>query len=534
MEKEAGISKWRSALAGIGSWRLGTRLWIAFGLMLTLLMLITAMALMRMQRMNALSSEVVEQHDRRIAVAQAMMNGVNELSTAMVGVALVYDDADGLEQGKQLEQGIMRYEQARKEFGSLLGEAAKDHAGLQEVDKIAEEGRARIDDMRSQLSNGASNVANTVRSRDPRPVQQDWLKRIAELVAQETAAGQAKHEQASSEYVSARLVLIVAALLATGLATLAVSVLLRSVTRPLKQAIGHAQRIAGGDLTGVIATDRSDETGDLLSALAQMQQQLCQLVGEIRESASGIALASGEIAQGNQDLSSRTEQTASDLQVTASSVVALSGMVAQSAQAAVQADTLAVGAASAAQQGGLTVRRVVDTMDQILAGARRIAEINSVIDGIAFQTNILALNAAVEAARAGESGRGFAVVAAEVRNLAQRAAGAAHDIKHLVDGSVQSADGGARLVRDAGSAIEGLVTQVQQVAETIAMVSSSAKEQSTGIDQVSDSIGRLDTLTQSNAALAEEAQAALLGLRSQTARLLGLVDNFRISERPSK
>ena len=296
----------RARMAGPKAWRLGTRLWIAFGLMLALLMLITAIALLRMRSMNALSSEVVEQHDRRIAVAQSMMNAVNELSTAMVGVALVYDDADGQEQANQLGQGTARYEQARKEFGSLLGEAEREHVGLQAVDKIADEARARIEDMRSQLAHGASNVANTVRSRDPRPVQQEWGKRIAELVAQETAAAQARHEEATSEYRSARLALIVASLLATGLATLAVSLLLHSVTLPLRQAIAHAQRIAGGDLTGVITADRADETGELLAALARMQGQLSLLVGEIRESASGIALASGEIAQANRDLSART------------------------------------------------------------------------------------------------------------------------------------------------------------------------------------------------------------------------------------
>jgi methyl-accepting chemotaxis protein len=509
------------------SWRLSMRLSVAFGMVLSLLLLITVMALLRMQRIDALSTQVVEVNNQRIAVAQSMMNAVNEVSVAMMGAALVVDEADNQEQARRLAAGLGHYGAVRKQLSGLLGADAAADPALQALDKAAEAVLLRADDMRAMLEQGSTNVSNQLRARDPRVMQEEWLKHIAELVARETAAGLARHEEAKHEFEAARRLLIIVAAAAIGLSLVAVTLILRSVTGPLTLAIGHAQRIAGGDLTGEIKAGRADETGDLLAALATMQQQLRGLVGDIRASASGIALASSEIAQGNLDLSSRTERAAGDLQSTASSVEQLANMVRQSAAAAGQADTLAGAAEGAARDGGAAVGKVVQVMDEIHAGARKIAEITAVIDGIAFQTNILALNAAVEAAQAGDKGRGFAVVAGEVRGLAQRAAAAARDIKGLIDSSLASADNGARLARDAGATMVHIVTSVQRAAVTIGEVSAAASQQSAGIEQVNASIGRLDEMTQRNAALVEQSTAAAQGLQQQSNRLEELIGVFR-------
>jgi methyl-accepting chemotaxis protein len=259
-----------------------------------------------------------------------------------------------------------------------------------------------------------------------------------------------------------------------------------------------------------------------------MQGSLAQIVGQVRESAESIEVASAEVASGNLDLSTRTEQTASNLQRTASSMSQLSGTVSQSAEAAGQAKQLAGTAANAAGRGGEVVSRVVLTMDEINTSSKKIADIIATIDGIAFQTNILALNAAVEAARAGEQGRGFAVVAGEVRLLAQRSAEAAREIKVLIATSVEKVSTGTSLVGAAGTTMTEIVSSVQRVADIIGEIAASASEQSAGLGQVNGTVGELDQMTQQNAALVEESAAAAQSLREQAVRLSGLMSHFRL------
>ncbi|MFM2341862.1 MAG: hypothetical protein RLZZ592_1515 [Pseudomonadota bacterium] len=302
----------------------------------------------------------------------------------------------------------------------------------------------------------------------------------------------------------------------------------RSILQPIRQAIDTADRIAGGDLTARIDTSRSDELGDLMRGLERMTVSLRQLVGEVRTSAGTLKNASTEIAAGNLDLSQRTEQTASNLQDTAGSMGELTQTVHQSVEAAEEANRLARSAATAAERGGQVVSQVVSNMQEISSSSRRIGDIIGVIDGIAFQTNILALNAAVEAARAGEQGRGFAVVASEVRNLAQRSAAAAREIKALIQASTGTVDQGARLVDEAGQAMTELVGSVQRVSEMIGQITASAAEQNTGIQHVNQAIGHLDEMTQRNAALVEESAAAADGLREEAQRLDAAVQRFHI------
>jgi len=305
--------------------------------------------------------------------------------------------------------------------------------------------------------------------------------------------------------------------------------LVRTVLRPLVDLRRAAERVGGGDLTVEIDRMRADEIGDVQRSLADMRDALRGVVGDVRASADGIQLASREVAQGNADLSQRTERAASSLQQTAGSMEQLTGTVTQTSQSARQASQLAAGAAEVAQRGGAVVGQVVATMDEIQAQSRRIADITGTIDGIAFQTNILALNAAVEAARAGEQGRGFAVVAGEVRTLAQRSAAAAREIKALIGSSVDRVETGSRLVADAGSTMDEIVTSVQRVADIIGEVMSAAEEQSGGIGQVNGAVAELDQMTQQNAALVEQSAAAAEALQQQAARLVEAVHTFRLA-----
>lgn len=300
------------------------------------------------------------------------------------------------------------------------------------------------------------------------------------------------------------------------------------ISKPLGAATRAAQKIAGGDLTASVRSSGRDEIGQLTEAINGISQSLASVVGNVRVGTDAITSASDEIAAGNADLSSRTESQASSLEETASSMEELTSTVRQNADNARQANQMAATASSVAVKGGQVVGQVVDTMGSIKASSGKIADIISVIDGIAFQTNILALNAAVEAARAGEQGRGFAVVATEVRSLAQRSASAAKEIKALIDDSVQKVDHGSKLVDDAGHTMEDIVNSVKRVADIMSEITAASQEQSTGIEQVNRAIGQMDEMTQQNAALVEQAAAAALSMQGQAAALAQEVSVFKL------
>ncbi len=319
---------------------------------------------------------------------------------------------------------------------------------------------------------------------------------------------------------------LVAALCAIGCA----AYITLAITQPINQAVKVAQTVASGDLTSNIVVETSEETGQLLQALKDMNESLIHIVGQVRSGTDTIACASTEIASGNLDLSARTEEQASSLEETASSMEELTSTVRQNADNARQANTLAASASGVAVRGGDIVSRVVQTMDSINQSSSKIVDIISVIDGIAFQTNILALNAAVEAARAGEQGRGFAVVAGEVRTLAQRSAAAAKEIKELIGDSVEKVGAGSKLVAEAGSTMGEIVTSVQRVTDIMAEISLATQEQSSGIDQINMAVGQMDTVTQQNAALVEQAAAAAAALQEQAAALAEVVSVFRMEQ----
>ncbi len=329
-------------------------------------------------------------------------------------------------------------------------------------------------------------------------------------------------------YNRARSAMLVIALLGVALAAVAGTVLIRSIIRPLSLAVHAIERVAGGDLSIDIASHSQDETGQLLTALNDMQGSLIEVVSRVRSGSESVSLASEEIASGNQDLSNRTEHQASALEQTNAHMGRLSDAVAENAENSRQANQLAQGASTLAVRGGQVVGQVVQTMKGINDSSRKIADIISVIDGIAFQTNILALNAAVEAARAGEQGRGFAVVASEVRSLAGRSADAAKEIKQLINASVERVEHGTAQVSQAGQTMTELVDAIQKVAQIMGEISASSHDQAAGVQQLSEAMSHMDQATLQNATLVEEISAAANTLRNQAKDLVGAVSVFKV------
>jgi methyl-accepting chemotaxis protein len=358
----------------------------------------------------------------------------------------------------------------------------------------------------------------------------DSIKTMADHYTEEVARDAA---EATESAASGRNVLI-GFCLAGVLAALAFGwLIMQSITRPIEQAVQTARRVADGDLSVDIRTDAEDEMGQLLRALAAMTAQLRTLVSHVAGGAERLADSCGQIAQGNLDLSARTEEQAATLEETASSMEELTSTVSQTAESARQANQMAASASEVARKGGQAMGQVVRTMTGISDSSRKIGDIIGVVEGIAFQTNILALNAAVEAARAGEQGRGFAVVATEVRVLAKRSADAAKEIKALIGESVDQVDAGTQQVGAAGKTMEDIVGAVKKVTELIAEIASASAEQSQGIEQVNTAVSQMEQVVQQNASLAEEASAATESMKEQSAALLREVARFKLGEQPA-
>ncbi len=512
---------------------LGKRFALSFAAILALLISVAAVSLALMSGMSGHMQGIVEVNNHQMALANTMVNQVKELGIQVRTVTLltVVKDIDAQYAAFKKTMGI--YLDTEKELASTL---AANGAGTAEIEllKKIEGARARTLPLMAEAARlgaeGATPEATTMLMEKVLPVETEWRALVGQLITLEKELNAAAYAEARSTERMARLILVTVSALALGIGALLAWLLTRSVVQPITLAIQVTERIAQGNLTSPVVTDRHDELGRMLTAVGRMQDQLRTLVGNIRASVESISSASTEIASGNHDLSHRTEQQSASLQKTASSMDQLTGTVRHNADSARQADHLASSASAIAARGGEVVDQVVSTMADISASSKKISEIIGVIDGIAFQTNILALNAAVEAARAGEQGRGFAVVAGEVRNLAKRSAEAAKEIKALISTSGERVDSGAKLVDDAGSTMREIVASIQRVTAIMSEITSSTSDQSDGIGQVSGEVNQLDQMTQQNAALVEQSAAATESLKEQALRLAEAVRVFTLAQ----
>ncbi len=365
------------------------------------------------------------------------------------------------------------------------------------------------------------------------PASKVYLAKMDALMANQRQVIDDTALNIQQNYESSRNQMVALGVVSVLIGAVAAWLLSGSITAPLAQAVDLARQVAAGDFRGQSNAGRTDELGQLLASLQDMKTGLASVVQQVREGSQGVATASAEIAQGNHDLSARTEQQASALQETAASMEQLSATVKQNAENARQADQLAKNASTVALQGGAVVGEVVETMKGINESSQRISDIISVIDGIAFQTNILALNAAVEAARAGEQGRGFAVVASEVRSLASRSATAAKEIKTLIVTSVERVEHGTALVDRAGVTMADVVSSIRRVTDIMGEISAASSEQSSGVQQIGQAVTQMDQATQQNAALVEEMAAAASSLKSQAQDLVESVAVFKLQHEPT-
>ncbi|WP_413628726.1 methyl-accepting chemotaxis protein [Herbaspirillum frisingense] len=413
------------------------------------------------------------------------------------------------------------------EYGKLVSEPREKEL-YPEIQRNVAEYKQLHDRISALFQDGQKQAGHALLNSASTPVYRKLQEQISELSEVNSKGAAVSDATATQVYEQARLAIIVLVVACITLSMILSWWIARLVARPLTNAVAIARQVAEGDLTADIPSAHRDETGQLLDALKQMNGNLLNIVREVRQGTDTISTASAEIATGNMDLSSRTEQQAGALEETASAMEELTSTVRQNSDNARQANQLAVSASEIAQSGGQVVGKVVDTMGAINESSRKIVDIIGVIDGIAFQTNILALNAAVEAARAGEQGRGFAVVASEVRSLAQRSAAAAHEIKGLIDDSVTKVDTGSKLVHEAGQTMNEVVASVKRVSDIVAEITAAGAEQSQGIEQINNAVVQMDENTQQNAALVEQAAAAAKALQEQATRLSQTVGVFRL------
>ncbi|MFM2448263.1 MAG: methyl-accepting chemotaxis protein [Pseudomonadota bacterium] len=514
---------------------LARRLGLGFASVLALLLCIAAVSTWALRQAGAQMTQVVEVNGVRSELANDLMTSIGDMATMVRTITMVTDvvaidnEVKGL---KEREKEYLRIEAALK--ANLDQYSAKPQES-ELFQKISEAGKQTLPmiHLAAQQGGQGDNVTSLLTlTQKVAPIEKVWRQNVAQFIAmQKESSGQAVQSSLSRQRQAllAQAILVLVSVLVGGFIAWRIT---SSVTTPINRAVVVAERIAKGDLTSTVEVRINDETGRLLTAMGAMQDRLRGLVGDIRQTANSIQVASEEVASGNLDLSQRTEQTSTSLQQAASSMDLLTGTVRQSADSARQANQLASSAAEVAARGGAVVSQVVTTMEDINASSKKIADIISVIDGIAFQTNILALNAAVEAARAGEQGRGFAVVAGEVRSLAGRSAEAAKEIKSLIGASVEKVEGGSRLVADAGKTMTEIVGSVQRVSDIIGEITAASSEQSDGISQVSGSVSQLDQMTQQNSALVEQSAAAAESLKEQAHNLTHMVDAFRLTREP--
>ncbi|MBB3221676.1 methyl-accepting chemotaxis protein [Pseudoduganella umbonata] len=506
---------------------IGTRLSAAFALILLLLGTILCGTLWQLHEIDVAKGKMVEA-SHKAKLAAAWREGIATNSVRTLAKARSADPAEEQVLDSEMKEVSAQVSKVQEELeGLVTSEEGK--ANLQAVAAQRKTYSAiRNDVFKRKADLGTSADFKAIVVDKLVPEMKKYLATIDAVVIYQDKLFQEANRRIEEVHTHAKRLLIALGTLALGFGVVLGALLTRSITRPLARAVSVAQQVASGDLTADIQVTSTDEVGTLLAALKSMNESLLKTVSQVRAGTDTIVTASQQIAAGNLDLSARTEQQASSLEETASSMEELTSTVRQNADNARQANVLAQNASGIATRGGDVVLQVVGTMSSINESSKKIADIIGVIDGIAFQTNILALNAAVEAARAGEQGRGFAVVASEVRNLAQRSAAAAKEIRNLISDSVEKVNVGGQLVEQAGTTMQEIVDSITRVTAIMADIASASAEQTLGIEQVNAAITQMDDVTQQNAALVEEAAAAASSLEDQAGSLSQLVSTFKL------
>jgi methyl-accepting chemotaxis protein len=508
--------------------KIGARLSATFGAVLVLLLVICVAVAAQMSRMNQDTESIVN-----VFVAkQRLMSQIKvDTSAEFLTAYKALDErtpeaqrADAEEIQALVKRVTAHYDSLQSHLDTGAERAAFDH--------VLQVRKANLTAFRPALAQVAAHDSDEARVSllKAAPVRQTLFDTLDDFSNLQQRQEDAAVQEGIDAYATARAVLWGLAAVAVVIATVLGAMVTRSVVGPLQRVVEGAEALARGDLSVKIDVLRQDEVGTVAESLNRAITQLATIVGGVKQSSESISSATQQLAAGNTDLSQRTEEQAASLEETASSMEELTATVRQNAENAQQATTLATTASGIAQRGGEVVGRVVDTMHGISDSSSKVGEIITVIEGIAFQTNILALNAAVEAARAGEQGRGFAVVASEVRTLAQRSASAAKEIKALIDESVDRVQAGSKLVEEAGVTIGEVVQSVKRVTDIMGEISSASHEQRTGIEQVNQAVSQMDLVTQQNAALVEEASAAAHSMAEQAQALRETVAVFKVGD----
>ena len=507
--------------------KIGTRLALGFGLVLLCATVLLVLGLWRMSQLHGNTERIVNERVGSLTSGMEMREAGWGLALSLRKVATPTDATEGERELKRLvvllevyakaEATLQKYSDDPQSKALLAASIEQKQAIFPVIEKI-----------KGHVSGGNYFDASALLKSDFIPLHEKWMTSLVALAEYQQKEMKATYEASQANYGMTRMSMVAIGILTIAIGAFIAVFITRTIIVPLRGAADIANTIAGGDLSAKIEASGNDEAGQLVNALKSMQSNLVNTVNHIKHGTDTISVASREIASGNADLSARTESQASSLEETASSMEELTTTVKQNAENARQANQLVVSASDVAKRGGQVVGQVVETMGSIKESSRKIVDIIGVIDGIAFQTNILALNAAVEAARAGEQGRGFAVVAAEVRNLAQRSAGAAKEIKSLISDSVEKVDAGSKLVDQAGKTMDEIVTSVKHVADIMSEITAASQEQSSGIEEVNRAIAQMDEITQQNAALVEQAAAAAESMQEQSVNLAQAVSVFKL------
>jgi methyl-accepting chemotaxis protein len=515
--------------------KVGTRLGLGFSLVLFFLIAVTIVGILRMGQIQDRLDRVVGVNNVVTRLVIDMRANVSDRITSLRILTLMTDAGDMEPEMARIKDQTRKYDDAEKKLSDKFAAEGSSQekallAQIKEFEAAAMPAIAKASDL--WMANKAEE-ATKVMIKEIRPVQKKWMEALETLAVTEDKVNSQVQTDASEAFNTARNTMLILGLVAVAMGIVAAVLITRGLLKQLGGEPDYTAKIAGsiahGDLS--INIDTADaERGSLLAEMKEMRDSLVDIVGQVRVGTETIGTASREIAAGNIDLSSRTEMQASSLEKTASAMEELTSTVKQNADNAREANQLAASASDVARKGGDVVSQVVETMGSINTSANKIVDIIGVIDGIAFQTNILALNAAVEAARAGEQGRGFAVVASEVRNLAQRSAAAAKEIKTLIGDSVEKVERGSKLVGQAGVTMDEVVASVKRVTDIMSEIANASQEQSAGIEQVNLSIIEMDSMTQQNAALVEQAAAAAQSLQDQASELAHVVSIFKLVE----